>query len=176
MGRGKGKDTRGERAEGFADLIGDVKPLKERPLQRPETKLRPIAAREGPASEPARFRFPDPDEPRMGAGPGFSDRALKKLARGDPPFEERVDLHGLDRESAALYLARALESAAARGLRCVLVVHGWGQGSGGGAVLRDKLPGWLTKSPCAGWVLAFTPALARDGGQGATYVLLRRLR
>jgi len=173
-GRGDDDGNGGEESGGFADLVADVKPLKGRSHRRPMTKPRPVASGRGPTAERAGFRFPDSDEPRLAAAPGVSNRVLHALGRGDPSFEERVDLHGLDREGARRHLARALESAAFRGLRCVLVVHGVGRGSAGGAVLLDATPKWLAKPPCADRVLAFAPAQRKDGGAGATYVLLRR--
>ena len=72
-----------------------------------------------------------------------------------------------------MQLSRSLESAAARNLACVLIIHGHGRGSGGAtAVLKEALPGWLTSGPCGKAVRAFAPARRRDGGEGATYVLL----
>jgi DNA-nicking Smr family endonuclease len=55
------------------------------------------------------------------------------------------------------------------------VIHGQGKRSETGeAVLREGLPDWLTGSRCSEYVLAFAPAVARLGGEGATLVLLRR--
>jgi DNA-nicking Smr family endonuclease len=121
------------------------------------------------------LRFPDPEgEPRLAAAHGISDRVLRELGRGEPPYEETIELHGLDREGARRHLGKSLRSAALSGLRCVRVVHGAGKSSPAGAVLRDALPKWLSEPPCAEHVLALAPAQRRDGGEGATYVLLRR--
>ena len=91
----------------------------------------------------------------------------------DAMATERIDLHGFDRVRARAQLNRSLASAAARNVGCVLIIHGRGQGSGeAGAVLKQALPGWLTSSPCAKYVRAFAPARQRDGGQGASYVLV----
>jgi DNA-nicking Smr family endonuclease len=43
-------------------------------------------------------------------------------------------------------------------------------------VLRDGVLAWLTAPPLAARVMAFATALPRDGGPGASYVLLRRTR
>jgi DNA-nicking Smr family endonuclease len=42
------------------------------------------------------------------------------------------------------------------------------------AVLKSKLPTWLTSGPAKKIVLAFATAKPYDGGAGAVYVLLRR--
>jgi DNA-nicking Smr family endonuclease len=164
----------GDEPGGFADLVGDVKRVESRPRQRPKTRPHPIASQEGPAAKRVGFRFPDPENAHLGAAHGVSDRVLRELGRGEPPFEETIELHGLDREGARRHLGKNLRSASARSLRCVRVVHGTGRSSPDGAVLRDSLPKWLAKAPCADYALAFAPARRQDGGEGATYVLLRR--
>jgi len=104
-----------------------------------------------------------------------NDLELLALARGDKPPRERIDLHGMRFEPAARTLARRLGAARARGLDCVLVIHGRGQRSASGeAVLRDSLPDWLTTGPSARSVRAFAPAPPKLGGLGATLVLLAR--
>jgi DNA-nicking Smr family endonuclease len=107
---------------------------------------------------------------------GFDRRRLRQLRRGGIAPELELDLHGLTREEARRALRRTLRDALARGLRCVLVVHGRGARSSAdtGPVLRDALPGWLAEPPHGASVLAFAAAEDRRGG--ATYVLLRRAR
>ena len=85
--------------------------------------------------------------------------------------EEGLETHEL-REK----LEEATEHAHGEGLRCVLVVHGRGVHSPEGPVLRAFLLRWLTESRVASIVMAFASARPRDGGEGATYVLLRRSR
>jgi DNA-nicking Smr family endonuclease len=104
-----------------------------------------------------------------------SDTDLFALGRGDPAPEERIDLHGARRDAARRLVAKRLDGARARGLRCVLIVHGHGKHSGSGeAILKKALPDWLTTRPCSESVLAFAPAPRNLGGGGATLVLLRR--
>src|SRR5262249_38955368 len=105
------------------------------------------------------------------------DRAhLARLRRGEVEVERRLDLHGLTAAEARRELERELRDAQAAGVRCVLVVHGRGLHSDAGPVLRDGVLTWLTAEPLAARVLAFASALPRDGGAGASYVLLRRVR
>jgi DNA-nicking Smr family endonuclease len=105
------------------------------------------------------------------------DRAhLLRLRRGEQRYERRIDLHGLTAAEARRELTDELREAFAEGERCALVVHGRGLHSEGGPVLRDGVVAWLTAEPLARLVLAFATALPRDGGPGASYVLLRRAR
>jgi len=109
-----------------------------------------------------------------GRAEDLAAKTLAKLRRGEPTPEEEIDLHGLDARSAAREVKAAVADARERGLRCVRVIHGKGLHSESGAVLRDRVPGWLTQPPLAAIVLAFARS-RRDGG-GSTAVLLRRKR
>ena len=111
----------------------------------------------------------------MAAAQGVSNQQLWALRRGEPGPEERIDLHGLRSDAVGPLLARRFESAAVRGLRCLLVIHGKGAGAGSDeGILRERLPGWLTRMPASRHVLAFAPAPAKHGGDGATLVLLTK--
>lgn len=105
---------------------------------------------------------------------GFDRRRLRDLRRGAIEPDVEIDLHGLTRAAAHRALCSILRDSIARGDRCVLVVHGRGQRSEAGPVLREHLPRWLAEDPHASSILAFAAATDRRGG--ATYVLLRRAR
>ena len=171
-----GDDEKTGDSGSFADLIGETKPISRGParVELPSRKVR-IPQPETTPAQTSPFRWPDSDEPRLAAASGLSNAQLLALGRGEPEPEETIDLHGLRKKAVGRLLAKRFESARARGIRCIVVVHGRGQGSGTGeAVLRDSLPGWLTKTACAQHLLGFAPAPNRHGGEGATLVLLRR--
>jgi DNA-nicking Smr family endonuclease len=83
-----------------------------------------------------------------------------------------IDLHGLRAREATVVLAAFLNRVP-RDERavCVRVIHGKGQRSPQGAVLRPLVAGWLSRRDD---VLAFATAPEHEGGSGALYVLLRR--
>ena len=117
----------------------------------------------------------DTDEYIRGAAPGLDPRVLRDLGRGEFTIQADLDLHGCDSQTARERLESFLLTAHARGLRCVRVVHGRGRGSPNGIpVLKAQLPRWLGRGPARHLVLAYTTAQPRDGGAGASYVLLRR--
>lgn len=157
--------------------MGDAKRLEpgpERVAERAPTQRVKTAERASQASPPA-FRRPEPDNRHLAAAPGISDQQLTRLRRGEPEPEERIDLHRTRLTEARRILAKRIESARARELRCLLIVHGIGKRSPTEeAVLRDAVPDWLTKGALARDVLAFAPAPSRLGGEGATLVLLRK--
>jgi len=103
-------------------------------------------------------------------------RLLRELRGGAHAIDARLDLHGRARGDAMREIERFVTSSAARGARALLVIHGRGHGSdAGGPVLRPAVWEWLAGAAAerAG-VMAFTSARPRDGGDGATLILLRR--
>ena len=111
-----------------------------------------------------------------GLARGIDRQHLLRLRKGEWTIERRIDLHGLTAAEARRELASELQDSIAAGVRCVLVIHGRGLHSESGPVLREGVLTWLTAKPLAARVMAFASALPRDGGPGASYVLLRRTR
>ena len=167
----------------FELSIGPVTPLKEGQQQR--VLLEP----ERPAPEP-RQREADEREVLMQAlsddfdveslletdetlsyrRPEISAEVVKKLRRGHWALQAQIDLHGLRRDQAREALGHFIQDSARRGLRCVRVVHGKGNGSPGREpVLKSRVRRWLVQK---NEVLAFVQARACDGGSGALMVLL----
>ena len=102
---------------------------------------------------------------------GVPETVLRKLRRGEFRIESEIDLHGSTLIEARARLRDFLLAAAARGSRCLRIVHGKGLRSGQrGPVLKNAVNSMLRR---ADLVLAFTSAAIRDGGTGATLVLLR---
>jgi DNA-nicking Smr family endonuclease len=102
---------------------------------------------------------------------GVSRQVLRRLRRGHWVVQDGLDLHGMNRVEAAEQVAAFVRAAAARGLRCVRIVHGKGLGSKNREpVLKGKLRAWLTPRDD---VLAYCQAPAAEGGSGALLVLLK---
>lgn len=106
--------------------------------------------------------------------PEIPQEALSKLRRGHWALQAQLDLHGMRRDQAREALGNFVQDAARRGLRCVRVVHGKGNGSPGREpVLKAKVRRWLVQKQ---QVLAFVQARASDGGSGALMVLLQQVQ
>jgi len=108
---------------------------------------------------------------------GLDKRSAQRLKRGQTRPDARIDLHGMTQAEAHRALDEAVLNSRARGRRCLLVITGKGSvSSGKGGVLRQMVPRWLNQAPLRAAILAIETAQPRDGGGGAIYVLLRRVR
>lgn len=118
---------------------------------------------------------------------GLDRRTAERLRKGTFQIDARLDLHGLNREQAHAALRQRVRACHAAGQRCLLVITG--KGNRGRTEsdspyinpeppgrLKREVPGWLAAGDLAPLVLSTAPAVPRDGGSGALYVLLRRRR
>src|SRR5262249_52450646 len=103
--------------------------------------------------------------------PGVSRSQASELRGGKVRAEETIDLHGMTVE-VALGRLREFVASAVQLRRCVLIVHGRGLHSEHGAPRGGGGPPAL-RAPPAGRGPAGAPAAPADGGEGATYLVLR---
>lgn len=116
--------------------------------------------------------------------PQLDKRMSEKLRKGKVPIEGRLDLHGYNQVRAYEVLKKFIIQAQQSGRRHVLVITGKGRSKAGGqdwlsqgdGVLKQRVPQWLSEKEMQQYVLKFFSAQPKDGGSGALYVYLRRLR
>lgn len=157
----------------FLDAMGDVKPFGAQARDR-------VPVPPPPPSPVVRVELPpevklaiEGDGGRYAArAPGVSHAQIQQLRAGKVHCEAKLDLHGSTVEAGSAELRKFLLEARKLGRRCVLVVHGRGLHSEGGAPLRDAVFAELL-GPVSGLVHAFATAGQADGGDGATYIMLR---
>lgn len=123
---------------------------------------------------PTRFEVSDDGARVEGRRIDVPPSLLRELRRGLLPIDARLDLHGLRADEAREKLVEFLRTQRARGERCVLVIHGKGEHSIAGGVLRGEISAWLSQGRAREHVAAFATARHDDGGEGAVYVALRR--
>jgi DNA-nicking Smr family endonuclease len=157
----------------------DHLPLAD-PTPAPKPKGgKPALKRGTAAARPAQLPDPLPDplaKPRPrdlghGCAPGVDRRTAERLRKGRMEIQDRLDLHGMSRESGHRATINFVIGAQMSGLRCVLIVTGKGKG-----ILQTELPRWLNTAPLRDRILSFDYARPQDGGTGAVYVLLKRDR
>ena len=107
------------------------------------------------------------------AHPSVPGKRFKDLKNGHIPWEARLDLHGMQVDSARNALCHFIETQTLNGKRCVLIIHGKGGQEGAPPLIKNLVNRWL---PQMEEVLAFHSALPKDGSNGAVYVLLKRNR
>jgi DNA-nicking Smr family endonuclease len=172
--RRKGGSTPGD--SDFERAMRGVRPLADRDKQRPPPDPKPTRRRRPEEKPSLRFEIEHHGESVLGLAEGVDPKHLTRLRSGAVEIERRVDLHRMVASQARRRLRQALKASQAAGEACVLVIHGRGHQSVEGPVLKRKLPEWLAEPPLGATVLAFASAPAREGGAGATLVLLRRPR
>jgi len=110
-----------------------------------------------------------------GRAPGVSLAQVAELRTGKVHLEATLDLHGATIDVALAQLRAFLVESRRLGRRRVLVVHGKGLHSEHGAPLREAVVAELLGG-ASGLVHAFASAIPADGGEGATYVMVRGAR
>jgi DNA-nicking Smr family endonuclease len=105
--------------------------------------------------------------------PGLQNKRIKQFIRGGIRQSDYLDLHQMTVEKARSAVLNFLLRSQEHSYSCVRIIHGKGKLLQGGAKLKNYVNCWLMQIP---WVLAFSSAQPRDGGAGALYVLLRRIR
>ena len=103
---------------------------------------------------------------------GVQDGQMRKLKTGQVSFEGSLDLHGMNVERAREILWSFFDEAARMEVRCVRITHGKAARTDGKRpMIKSHVNTWLRQHP---QVLGFTSCMAKHGGTGAVYVLLKR--
>lgn len=165
-----------------------------RPIKHPRKK--PAAAQEksetkSPPAPPGKMKMvkaapppappvpPAPTRPHHlthGLSHGIDRRQAARFRKGKLEIEGKIDLHGRTQQAAHDDLLAFLRRAHGNGKRCVLVVTGKGMTTSKVGILRQAVPRWLNEPGFRSLVLAFDYAEPHHGGEGALYVLLKRVR
>ena len=168
----------------FRQAMAGVRPLKQEARITPvKKKPRPVVnhGKKKNLSEenPGIFTFSDPadlhdvhsDENLFFARAGIQQKVAKRLRRGEYPPEEELDLHGYTVNEARTALAEFIADCKKQHIRHARIIHGKGFRSEDRIpVIKTHVAYWLPQHPD---VLAFASCLAKDGGSGALYLLLK---
>lgn len=163
----------------FRDAIEGTRPLAEQRMApyRQQPPARPVAQPQevevitDQLSDEWRPEEIETDEELSFSRGGLQHALLKKLRRGQFAIDAELDLHGMRVVEARQVMAQFITTTPGRVVR---IIHGKGHGSlQQQPIIKSKLNLWLRQ-----WerVLAFHSARPCDGGTGAVYVLLKRLR
>ena len=180
-----------EELELWRHIAQTVRPIKSRRRaaqpkdeapSAPAAKAKAVKAA-APAAPAPKQPPPAPAKPHElthGLSHGIDRRQAERFRKGKLPIDGKIDLHGRTQQDAHDDLLAFLKRAHASGKRTVLVVTGKGmtQGKTGPkiGILRQAVPRWLNEPAFRALVLAFDYAEPQHGGEGALYVLLKRVR
>jgi DNA-nicking Smr family endonuclease len=164
-----------------------VRPIKSKRRPAPPKEPAPSA----PAAKPKAAKLASPVPPPAKSQPsapakphelihglshGIDRRQAERFRKGKLAIEGKIDLHGRTQQDAHDDLLVFLRRAHAAGKRNVLVVTGKGMTTSKIGILRQAVPRWLNEPSFRTLVLAFDYAEPQHGGEGALYVLLKRVR
>ena len=102
---------------------------------------------------------------------GINRKLQRKIRQGLLDIDDRLDLHGYTQIKAATELSGFIQYATSNSFKLVIIIHGKGNRSSESAVLKPLVHHWLSQQVS---VLAWSPAQAKHGGSGASYVYLRQ--
>lgn len=119
----------------------------------------------------------------IGNTDNIDNNTARKFKRGEFKIEASLDLHGYKENEAYEAVHDFIKSTYQRGLRCVLIVTGKGNRKyddsddifANHGLLKEKVPQWLN-GILRPLILSINHPSAKDGGDGALYILLRRQR
>lgn len=163
----------------FGDAMHGVSKLNTKPRRYANKSHSKIhRTKEIPSLSFERLEGVRPDksaEPWVLKTDGVSQERLRQLAKGRPPVDAEVDLHGMTREEAFSALECCMQQALIQHNRVLCLVHGRGLHSQDGRpVLKHAVHDWLADGPFSAYVLATIPKPETRGG--SCLVLLRRQR
>jgi len=102
---------------------------------------------------------------------GIQPNVFKNLKNAKYRFDYHLDLHRMTVKQARDAIYKLISSAEVEDFRCFLITHGKGEKSEHPAKLKGYVNHWLKQIE---QVVAFHSALARHGGAGSVYVLLKK--
>jgi DNA-nicking Smr family endonuclease len=141
-----------------------------------KTKANKPAVPAAPPRKPQPAAPAKPHELTHGLSHGIDRRQAERFRKGKLAIDGKIDLHGRTQQDAHDDLLAFLKRAHAAGKRNLLVVTGKGMTTSKVGILRQAVPRWLNEPAFRSLVLAFDYAEPQHGGEGALYVLVKRIR
>lgn len=146
-------------------------PLEPAPAISPESERRML---EEILDERHGINTIDLPEYMEGYAEDINPLTMEKLRNGEFSVQKVLDLHGYTSEDAEALFEEFLKDSIRSNLRCIKVIHGRGLKSKAGPVLKEKLKGWIMRAMHRKWITAFSNAPMKEGGPGATNILLKK--
>ncbi len=150
--------------------IGHIKPEQRSTAEEYEGERKLAEA----LSDQCRINVVNLPEYIEGCVEGTSPVTMEKLRSGEYSVQKVLDLHGLRTDEAYETFQSFIKDAIRTNIRCIKIIHGRGLKSKHEPVLKGQLKAWIVRAIHRKWVIAFASSTMRDGGPGATNILLRQ--
>ena len=99
----------------------------------------------------------------------LSKKIRKNFKLGNVSFDASLDLHGHTVLQSERQLVQFINDCHHQNIKYAIIVHGQGHNSEHGSVLKPAVLYWLSQQET---IDAYCPAQLRDGGKGASYILI----
>ncbi|MCP4394238.1 MAG: hypothetical protein GY804_08260 [Alphaproteobacteria bacterium] len=168
------------------DLTKDIKPIKTNAADIEQPSPRPSRLHAHSRKTPEfKTVLITKQEQALSHGEtiNIDKNTARKFKQGKMKIDARLDLHGMTQSQAHTALHDFIINNYHKQKRCLLVVTGkgkhiepqhWSDRDTG--VLKEMAPKWLNEPELRQMILSFSYATQSDGGEGALYVLLKRIR
>lgn len=157
--------------EGKLRVANSLPSFGSAPATSPESERRML---ESILDERHRINTIDLPEYMEGYAEDINPLTMEKLRNCEFSVQKVLDLHGYNAEDAETLFEEFLKDSIRSNLRCIKVIHGRGLKSKAGPVLKEKLKEWIMRAMHRKWIIGFSSAQMREGGPGATNILLKK--
>jgi DNA-nicking Smr family endonuclease len=102
---------------------------------------------------------------------------LAKIKTNKVKIDKKIDLHNLKIEEAYNKTLEFLENCQMLNYKLVVIITGKGKNSQNKEnTIKINFLNWITSGKFQQYILQYSPALIKDGGDGAFYVILKKLK
>lgn len=122
------------------------------------------------------------DKLDLGITDNIDNNTAKKFKREEFRIEATLDLHGSTENNAYDLVFDFVRKAYIQDKRCILIITGKGYRKEeedifiSKGILKERVPQWLNSAELRPLILSYMHPSAKNGGEGALYILLRRKR
>lgn len=167
----------------FREMMADVSPLEQdqveitQKYQITETHLaRQTAAQTLTESDPEYLSLDNvimrkPEDIIEFKRDGVQEGVFRKLRLGKYEIQARLDLHRKTLKQARDEILQFLKQCQRMDIRTVIIIHGKGERSEPPAMMKSHVATWLEQISD---IMCFHSAIRQHGGNGATYVMLKK--
>jgi len=150
--------------------VGQIRSEQKAPVDEHDEERKLIEA----LSEQCRLNVVNLPEYMEGCVEDTNPVTMEKLRGGEYSVQKVLDLHGFRADEAYEMFQGFIKDAIRSNIRCIKIIHGRGLKSKHEPVLKGRLKEWILRAMHRKWVIAFASSNMRDGGPGATNILLRQ--